>query len=293
MSKLLFEHGRTRSRFYIKVYLNDNSTTICANLETRYLINVSFPYLEDSSPTGWRCKENDFYVLWLPDDCIDHIYLDKLKDWAEQANQHIWLGLNKNIYPFFIVGELDFCVAADWNYSFDAPNKRTPIGEAEYQLKYKAPLGLVPSSQVFQYEGVVKNAIMSCVGLLPKANGNLVVTTIPATQGHQHGFAYSLARFVAQKLQVPFVKITLTNEKPQMKNQTVEDKLKIWDEIYSNPHNLDIPYEICGKDILIIDDLYQSGTSIWRYAQYLKDLCNVKYVIAATLVKSLKDSDNK
>lgn len=293
MSNLFFDFGPERNLFHTVAYLNDDSTTICANSMTKDLINLTFPYLKALSPTGWRYKKENFYTLWLPDDRIDCNSLCKIKNWAELASHYIWLGLNKNISRYFTGAEVDFCIAADWNYLFENLEKRTVVGEAEYQLKYKVPSNLVPSLQVLQYKNIAKNAIMSCVDLLPKKIENLVVTTIPATRGRQYGFAYSLARFVAQKLQVPFVKITLMNEKPQMKNQTVEDKLRIWDEIYSDPHNLDIPYEICGKDILIIDDLYQSGTSIWRYAQYLKYRCDVKYVIAATLVKSLKDSDNK
>jgi phosphoribosylpyrophosphate synthetase len=46
------------------------------------------------------------------------------------------------------------------------------------------------------------------------------------------------------------------------------------------------------KTVLIVDDLYQSGTSIWAYAEYLKFLGASK-VFAIVSVKSLKDSDNQ
>lgn len=43
----------------------------------------------------------------------------------------------------------------------------------------------------------------------------------------------------------------------------------------------------------VIDDLYQSGASIWCFAEYLKECCDARTVIAITPVKALKDGGNK
>ena len=45
------------------------------------------------------------------------------------------------------------------------------------------------------------------------------------------------------------------------------------------------------KDVIIIDDLYQSGVSMWSYAKFLKSL-GAKRVMGISAVKSLRDSDN-
>ena len=46
------------------------------------------------------------------------------------------------------------------------------------------------------------------------------------------------------------------------------------------------------KKVLIVDDLYQSGTSMWSYAKYLKSL-GATEVLGLVAVKSQRDSDNQ
>ena len=70
------------------------------------------------------------------------------------------------------------------------------------------------------------------------------------------------------------------------------DKIKIWREIYADPTRYILSCDIKGRNILIIDDLYQSGASVWCYAELLKSL-GANTVIAIAAVKSLKDGDNK
>lgn len=96
-----------------------------------------------------------------------------------------------------------------------------------------------------------------------------------------------------KKIERPFIKATLKSEKPQMKEQTVEDKVRIWRKIFCNEDMLDFSDDILGANILIIDDLYQSGASIWCFAEYLKECCDARTVIAITPVKALKDGGNK
>ncbi|MDR1492454.1 MAG: hypothetical protein LBT05_07020 [Planctomycetaceae bacterium] len=49
--------------------------------------------------------------------------------------------------------------------------------------------------------------------------------------------------------------------------------------------------DITGKTVCIIDDLYQSGVSMWSYAKFLKER-GAKYVFGISCVKTLKDTDN-
>lgn len=105
--------------------------------------------------------------------------------------------------------------------------------------------------------------------------------------------AWKLAKHVAKKIERPFIKATLKSEKPQMKEQTVEDKVRIWRKIFCDEDMLDFSDDILGANILIIDDLYQSGASIWCFAEYLKECCDARTVIAITPVKALKDGGNK
>jgi len=49
--------------------------------------------------------------------------------------------------------------------------------------------------------------------------------------------------------------------------------------------------DVREKDIIIIDDLYQSGFTMWTVAQLLKNK-GAKKVFGLACVKSLRDTDN-
>lgn len=85
----------------------------------------------------------------------------------------------------------------------------------------------------------------------------------------------------------------LEREKPQMKNTSVQDKIDIWRKIYEDGDMVRLSQKVNGQKVLIIDDLYQSGASIWCFAEYLKKECGAKKVMAITVVKAQKDGDNQ
>lgn len=289
----VYEYKRTRSQFWLKIFDNDDSITISSNSMVKYLIDAFFPGLKTQSPKGWVPSRNidNIHNLWIPGDRIDYEYLNSMQDWAEQANQHIWLTTNRNTRPFFMGNEVDFCIAADWNFDVDT-HERTEIGEAEYGLKYLLPRNEITTYQVAQYTDTLKAAIIACIDLLPLNTENLVVTTIPAAQNKQNKLSWQLAQFAAKVLDVPFIGITLINGKPQMKEQNVEDKIMLWRTIFNNTQNMVVPQWIYNKNILVVDDLYQSGASLWCFAEFLKNKCNAYSVMATTSVKALKDGDN-
>lgn len=63
-----------------------------------------------------------------------------------------------------------------------------------------------------------------------------------------------------------------------------------WEKIY-NSGNVLLNGDIIGKNIVIVDDLYQSGVTMWQYARYLKSQ-GANQVWGLVCVKSLRDSDN-
>ncbi len=50
--------------------------------------------------------------------------------------------------------------------------------------------------------------------------------------------------------------------------------------------------DVSGKDVIIIDDLYQSGFTMWTVAKLLKQN-GAKTVLGLACVKSLRDTDNQ
>lgn len=288
----MYEQKRTRSRFWLRIYDNDTSISLSANYLTSKLIQLKFPQLEANSPKGWTESTNisDLYNLWLPNDCYEPQDIEELKEWAENINKYIWLSTNKNTAPFFNGEELDFCLAYDWGFNFDT-NKRTPVGEAEYWLKYH-PERLF-DEQRDAYVQTMAQAVRECVSAIPIHFEDFVVTTVPATQSKQQKLSWSLAKYVSRGLKLPFVALTLTRDKPEMKSLSLAEKVNTWRKIYSDESWISVPENLCGKNVLIVDDLFQSGTSLFCFAEFLKHKLGTKQVIAVTSVKSQRDGDNK
>ena len=291
----MIEYKKTRSKFWLKIFDDEAThTNISANKMDMGLLQEISPHLISCSPKGWKESSNipGNYNLWIPNDRMDWEALENVETWAERANQHIWLGTNKNTAPYFCGDEVDYCLAADWNIDLES-QKRTIIGEAEYQLKYNLPKELINKEDAHQYASLLTTAVLDCIACLPINLSNFVVVSIPATEEKQKKLAWKLAEHIAKKIDRPFIKATLKSEKPQMKEQTVEDKVRIWRKIFCDEDMLDFSDDILGANILIIDDLYQSGASIWCFAKYLKECCDARTVIAITPVKALKDGGNK
>lgn len=187
---------------------------------------------------------------------------------------------------------MDYCLAADWNMYFGT-RERTPIGEAEYQLKYNLPRGVLSIEETAGFADTLASAICNCAACLPFNLRNFIVTAIPAVTANQNKLAWKLAKYTANKVGASFMQATLTQGKPQMKEKSISDKIHIWRKILADKDALELSHKVREERILIVDDLYQSGASIWCFAEFLKEECGAKKVIAITSVKALKDGDNQ
>ena len=289
----MIEYKRDRSKFWLKIFDDEmDHTNISANRMVKELLQGISPQLISCSPKGWRKSLHyaDNYNLWIPNDQMDWEALELVEAWAEKANQHIWLGTNKNTASYFNGDEVDYCLAADWNINFGF-QKRTIIGEAEYQLKYNSPRNVLSKEEASNYWSILSDSILDCISCLPINLADFIILSMPSVKENQTKLAWQLAQYIAQIKNCPFVKATLQIDKPEMKAQSFDNKIRIWRDIFVN-NRLEFSSNICGANILIIDDLYQSGASIWCFAKYLKECWNARAVIAITLVKALKDGGN-
>lgn len=79
--------------------------------------------------------------------------------------------------------------------------------------------------------------------------------------------------------------------KRKLKNIEFREKWDVWEDAelkFELPTNLSIE----GKSVILIDDLYQSGTTIQFIAMKLQEV-GLKEVYGLSLVKTLSDFDNK
>ena len=191
----------------------------------------------------------------------------------------------------FFTDELDYCIANDWNFDFDT-HEKTIVGEAEYIIKYKYMKGYIDDAEATPYFEVLSRAVDECLDCLPLENSvDLIVTTIPALETEQQKLSWYMADYAGRKLNAEFMALTLLHRKPETKNLPVSAKIKMWDSIYTSPDGLKYKYELSGKTVLVIDDLYQSGASMWSLAKHLKER-GAREVMGLVAVKSQRDSDN-
>ena len=287
----MIDYCMKRSLFWLRVYEEDDYVRISANSMVKDLIDLCIPTLVDCSPNGWRASKtyDNIFSLWIPDNCLNPISYSNFKLWAEHSSSHIWLGTNKNTHDFFRGDELNYCLAAGWNFDIET-GIRTRLGLAEYQLKYQVQA--CTSTEAKQYSNDLLSAIMDCIRCLPLNCNSLPVSAIPAVPKDQTKLSWQLAKQTSNCMGVPFAAVSLHYNKPQMKQLPINEKIRVWREIYENDSMLYLPFDLSGKDILIIDDLYQSGASAWCYAEFLKNRCSARTVIAISSVKAMKDGDN-
>ncbi len=284
-----YQFKRTRSDFWITVRKNDDAYSISTNDKYVDIINYFFPILERNSPTKWKKSENyaNMSNLWLPEGCYDQNIMTEFINWrGEVTNNVLWLSLNKNIKEYFD-DELDYCIASDFNIVYG--EGRTEIGEAEYQLKYNIEDLSVKERN--QYANIIMSKMLDNCKYIPFNNGlNWCVSPMPATEVGKTKLAWQMAEEISKQLKLSFIRPNLTCDKPQMKQLSIKEKIGTWEKIYYN-NGVILDNQVRGKNVIVVDDLYQSGATMWEYAKFLKTL-GARCVFGIVCVKSLRDSDN-
>ena len=291
--------NRNRSAFWMRVNENDDgSLNFFVSQDVVAVVKYHFPELEQASPTGWKQGKNNTKNIWVPANRVDQVDVDEIKQWAEFAgNQCVWLKLGNQLQDHFSGSEVDHCIAGDFNFTTDGSGTigpRSVLGEAEFQLKYH--LGELTQEKKQEYCTVMSQSLLEAFDLLPLRGigtpESPVVSPIPAQEGSSK-LAWAFAKHVAERKGVGFIEPRLLVQKPQMKQLTIQQKVTVWTTIYQTANSVALdPASVHGRDVVIIDDLYQSGITMWAYAKALMG-AGVRNVFGLVCVKSMRDSDNQ
>jgi hypothetical protein len=253
-----------------------------------HLFESYFPALMAKCPRGFRDsilsegkKEAVFPRLEERD-------LTRIQSFITFFSQAVCLGINRHFGGKF-QSELDFCIALDWNRP-DPRSKRTQIGEWEYQAKYDKN----------------QDALVALVGKLVPAMRALplpllskprLLTYVPSGASKAFYLPSRLAEEIVMKVPAsfwgtrePLLKPILRSAKRSAKNMSVTDKIAHWDKMLQ-AKEIKLSQLVRGCSVIVLDDLYQSGTSMWSFAKYLKAE-GAAVVVGLACVKSLRDTDN-
>lgn len=278
------KHTRSTLVCYVNEY-EDGALSLFVSADTYpKLLRILCPTIVEKSPTGWKeSKSGKMKYLWFPPDKLDDEDLAEIEDWREHFGTYVLLGITPHLSEHF-TDELDYCMALDFNY-LPAEGRRTFFGEAEYQLKYQ--------DSVVHF-GALSSALVEALNYLPldeASRESIVITWVPADPD-KSSLPRKLARSVSRKADLDLLEADLLTDKRSLKGLPVEKKIPEWKRIYSEPDSVELLGDVDGRTIVVVDDLYQSGATLWSFATFLKDQ-GARHVIGLPCVKSLRDSDNQ
>lgn len=273
-----------QSRSQLHAHLNeyaDGAMSFVVSPDTfAELFTLRFPEIVQKAPKGWARKKNLY--LWFPPHALDELEIEELQNWKNRLAAYVLIGMNTHLENHF-TDELDFCMALDFNRVPEAA-KRTIFGEAVYQLKYK---------DSDQHIRVLGSALLDAVSDLPIPSeflSTLCFSCIPASP-QKRTIPRRLAEGIAKRLSATFVDAELNCPKAPLKNATVDAKIPLWQSLYDQGC-VELSDSVEGRLVVVVDDLYQSGATMWAYAGFLKSQ-GAAHVIGLPCVKSLRDSDNQ
>lgn len=257
-----------------------------------------YPDLMEKSNTGWReSKTGKTKYAFFTD--LEDNEIKKIEYFISSYEKIVLLNKCKNIENDFDE-ELDFNLALNWNANSPeelSRNLRTKEGEAIYILKNKDNEEKSVISNKINY---ITNEILEkiCILPIPKSNFTYNLSYIPPKPGRSKYLPYIIVKEVASKaLSIlnldktePIIESKLLIDKPLFKDLNWKKKVPSWNHIIELD-GIQLLSSVEEKNIIIIDDLYQSGATMWSYAKYLKSQ-GAANVIGISCVKTLRDSDN-
>ncbi len=285
---------RGRSNLIWHIFEKKSSNTWVLVLPTYYaeLFSQLEPALMEKSSNGWRTAQSGrARYMYLRDVTTDDI--DRIKQFVADYHQLRIIGLSDILYDHFS-DELDFCLALDVNAltpeDYDR-NRRTEIGELLHRIKYRGMLGIAPR--------LVQRLERAFFRIPHLANHkNICLSYIPPDPQKDFDLPMVLTELLSRtrvmisvlKKDVPVVHPVMKKPKPAIKEINWERKIKVWERIYQKGH-VSLNENVNNCAVCVIDDLYQSGTTMWSYAGFLKSQ-GAEAVYGLTCVKTLSDRSN-
>jgi len=284
-------HSRSQLSYYRHPFENGAQCIYLSSDTYPELFRLRFPAVYRQAPNGWQQKAdrpNQKYI-WFPPDAIDEETIAEIDAWGARFQDYILLGLNDNLKNSFST-ELDFCLAVSFN-RLDPESERTIMGEAEFQLKYR--LEELTGDDKKKYAKRLMRGLSEGFDDLPLLSAdNVLISAIPADEPGKKKLAWRLAKALARKKECEFLAATLKCSRRSLKTLSLQEKIAEWQEVFESEGCVDLSHKISGQTVVVVDDLYQSGATMWCYAAYLKAR-GARCILGLVCVKSLRDSDNQ
>jgi len=151
-------------------------------------------------------------------------------------------------------------------------NTRSKMGELVYQLKYKHDESVIEKiiNLLLKIKGLEK---MDCIVAIPPSNLN-----------RTHQPVFSIATALGNKLNIPvYLDCLIKNSNEELKNVTDSSQRY---NLLKQSMQISKKYDLSNQNILLLDDLYRSGSTLQVATELLYNNCNVKDVYVLTMTKT-------
>jgi hypothetical protein len=242
----------------------------------------------EKSSTGFRdSRSGKTKHAYFPDLAYGEVH--RIESFIAAYQRLVILSLNDHIEDHF-TDDLDSCIALDYNLA--EHDKRTEIGELEYKAKYSqdpAAIDALVSEMAQALHRIPK----------PRHAWRCLLTYVPP----QPGKRFHLPKIIAERLAShsgigmfvlatdPLVHAELACAKPSFKNLPLSQKIQALSTLMS-PAQVRLSKPVTNANVIVIDDLYQSGATLWSFARCLKSM-GASSVHGVACVKSWRDTDNQ
>ncbi len=288
----IINHSRNQLRSRLTRFKNSAHCLYVTHDVYPELFSLAFPKIVERAPNGWKVKGKNQKYIWFPPNALADGDIKAILDWSQRFKDYVLIGLNNHLKSKQFKDELDFCMALSFNIKEINKDgvERTELGRIEYLLKYYEHS--LRKEEKYLYSKILAGKAFQAFQDFPFPDKeNIVVSAIPANEAGKRKLAWRFARFLAEENRYPFLQATLHCSKRTLKHLSVDEKFREWQRIYTSEDCVDLSFDVAGKTILIVDDLYQSGITMWSYAKYLKER-GAKHVFGFSIVKSWRDSHN-
>ena len=196
----------------------------------------------------------------------------EIEDWVKAQGTRV-----------FIRTLLPCCVALDFNFKeLDGP--RTRIGDLEYCAKHGD-----------RRKGVIlAKHLADSIKDMPCYKDARYIAAVPRLREQSYGLATRLARRIAEDsgLTDLTARFSCENDVPEVKGLAEGDK---WDALEGSQLslNLERPLSGRGEAVILLDDKYQSGTTMHYVAMRMQEAGIDGDIFGLVAVKTMRDGDNQ
>jgi predicted amidophosphoribosyltransferase len=235
------------------------------------IIDRAFPALDH---IGWRDGSKGTCYTYLKN--VSETELNDLRDFLKLLEQILCLTVTEHLQPPF-TNELTEAYAIDYTFKQDQiPMEYTDAGRVEHAAKTNQdPQSIDALADVFAQ--IIKGH--------PTLLRSDIIAPVPARPSSKFHLPVKLVEALGPKLDRSVGLNIGKVEHPKLKTLPIQEKILTLEKAFT------LGESVRDKSVLLIDDLYQSGATLWSLARFLKQNGATK-VFGLACVKSWSDTDN-